>query len=205
MASSMLPYAVEYYNSLPELGVAKERYETRKASKTLVADFGKAFVAHHVESILGLALLHNHFLLQNHEILVNVDSVAVPWDVTTGAKELLDVHASSSRFTDDGIAPYEFAHAAPELSLDDHRVQAFVLELGTILNKWNLTDVLGICSLGGKSIDRPATMEFTGGRANITLPFDIAPQDGNAIDAMWQFSSNTPDPHINMGSVISSR
>ena len=31
-------------------------------------------------------------------------------------------------------------------------------------------------------------MEFTSGRANITLPFDIAPNDGNNVDAMWQFS-----------------
>lgn len=74
-------------------------------------------------------------------------------------------------------------------------------ELGAILKKWNLVDVLGICSLGGKSIDRPATMEFTSGRANITLPFDIAPQDGSAIDAMWQFGSKESASDISAGSL----
>lgn len=42
-------------------------------------------------------------------------------------------------------------------------------------------------------------MEFTSGRANITLPFDIAPHDGNIIDAMWQFSPDPPCVSVNAG------
>ena len=95
MAISTLPYAVEHYNSLPELGVAVKRYESTEASKILVSEIGKVFVAHHVESILGIALLHNHFLLKTHEMLVNVDSVAIPWDTTSGAEELAHVNATA--------------------------------------------------------------------------------------------------------------
>lgn len=85
--------------------------------------------------------------------------------------------------------PYEFAHASQEILLDCQAMQSFFLDFGAILERWNLANILGICSLKEKPIDRPATMEFTSGRANITLPLDIAPNNGNIIDAMWQFSS----------------
>lgn len=199
MAVPVLPYAVEHYNSLPELRVAKDQFESARASEILFTEVGKAFITHHVEKILGVVLLHNHFLLGPQEMLVNVDSVAVPWDISSGAEEFADVNASAWRFTDKGIAPYEFAYAALETSLDGLAMQSFVLELGAILKKWDLANVLGICSLGEKHIDRPATMEFTSGRANITLPFDIAPHNGNIIDAMWQFSPDPSGSSVNAG------
>lgn len=134
---------------------------------------------------------HNHFLLECYEMLVDFDSVALPVDTRSGTKQLGAIHASSWRFTEKGIAPYEFTHTAQEISLDSQPVQSFSAEFGAILAKWNLANVFGICSLSDKPIDRPTTMEFTSGRANITLPFDITPDDGNTIDAMWRFSSNS--------------
>ncbi|KAL9104773.1 MAG: hypothetical protein Q9163_000323 [Psora crenata] len=193
MTFHVLPYAVECYNSLPELGVAKDQFESTRASEILFTEIGKAFVKHHVENTLGIVLLHNHFLLEHHEMLVNVDSVVVPWDTTSGATEL------AGRFTDRGLAPYEFTHAAVEVSLHHHLMQPFLLELGAILEKRNLANILGICSLGEKFIDSPATMEFTSGRANITLPFDIAPHDGTVIDAMWRFSSDPLGSSVHAG------
>ena len=149
---------------------------------------------HHVENFLGISLLHNHFFLKQHEKLVTVNSVAVPWDTTSGAMELANVNATAWRFTNRGLAPYEFAHAADvEVSLGRHPIQSFLLELAAVLEKWHLTNILGICSLPENSLSKPPTMEFTSGRANITLPFDIAPHDGNVIDAMWQFSADPMD------------
>lgn len=190
MATPVLPYTVEHYNFLPELQVAQSQFEYARVSDILFTEIGKAFVKHHVENVLGVVLLHNHFLLEPHEMLVSVDSVAVPWDTRAGAKELGTVNATAWRFTGNGIAPYEFAHAAPEIPLDCESMQRFFLEFGAILARRNLANILGICALNEKPIDRPATIEFTSGRANITLPFDIAPTDGNNIDAMWQFSSD---------------
>ena len=43
-------------------------------------------------------------------------------------------------------------------------------------------------------------MGLTSGRANITLPFDIAPHDDDVIDAMWQFSSDPPGSSVHAGS-----
>ena len=77
---------------------------------------------HHVENTLGIALLYNHFLLEHHKILVNIDSVAVPWDTISGATELAGINASTWRFTDRGLAPYKFAHAAVEVSLNRYRI-----------------------------------------------------------------------------------
>ncbi|KAL8649468.1 MAG: hypothetical protein Q9210_004374 [Variospora velana] len=199
MALQILPYAVEHYNSLPGLRVAKDQFDSAKASEILFTEIGNAFVKHRIENTLGIVLLHNHFFLERYEMLVNYDSVAIPWDLTSGTTELMAVNASAWRFTDQGLAPYEFAYTALEVSLDRQPMQSFLLELAAILEKWNLTNILGICSLGEKSIDRPATMEFTSGRANITLPFDITPNDGNVIDATWQFSSNPSSSSVHAG------
>ncbi|KAI4170647.1 MAG: hypothetical protein LQ348_007077 [Seirophora lacunosa] len=192
MALQILPYSVDHYNSLPELGVAKEQFDSAQVLDVLFTEIGGVFLKHHVENTLGIALLHNHFLLEPNEMLVHIsDSAAVPWDTTSGAKELSEVKATAWRFTDQGLAPYEFAHAAAVASLDRHPIPSFLVDLAVILQKFRLSNILGLCSLGATSVDEPATMEFTEGRVNITLPFDIAPNDGSAIDAMWQFSSNS--------------
>lgn len=95
MAVPVLPYAMEHYNFLPELGVAKDQFESARAFEILFTEVGKAFITHHVEKLLGVILLHNHFLLGPQEVLVNVDSVAVPWDISSGAEEFADVKASA--------------------------------------------------------------------------------------------------------------
>lgn len=190
MTIPVLPYDFKNYNSLPELSVAKAQFEAARVSEILFAEIGMAFVKHHVESTLGVTLLHNHFLLEPDEMLVNISSTAVPWDMRSNAKELTNVGASAWRFTEKGVAPYEFTHGASEVPLDNAAMQLFLEELGALLLSKNLTHILGVCSLGKNSFDKPSTMEFTSGRANITLPFDISSDDDNVIDAMWQFSSN---------------
>lgn len=189
MAIQILPYAVDFYNSLPELYAANHQLQSIDAS-VLFTEIGRTFLNHQVENMLGLALLHNHFLLEPYEMLVNVDSVAVPWDIRSCCKELADVNASAWRFNEKGLTPYEFTYAAFKTPLEGSPMQAFLTDLFTILKKQNIVNLFGICSLRENSIDGPPTMEFTSGRTNITLPFDISPSDGNEVQAMWQFSSN---------------
>ena len=190
MVLQVLPYSVEHYNSLPELGDAKQEFDAANVFNILYTEIGSIFIKHQVQDILGITLLHNHFPLDPNEMLVTFNSVAVPWDTTSGVKELSSVNATAWRFTDHGLAPYEFAHAAIAVPLGQHPMPSFLQELAVTFRKWNLTNILGICSLGETSIDSPVAMEFTEGRANITLPFDITPNDGSAVDAMWQFSSS---------------
>jgi hypothetical protein len=80
-------------------------------------------------------------------------------------------------------------------------VQSFLAEFRSIIDKWNLVDAFGICSLKEGSIDEPVAVEFTSGRANITLPFDAVPDDGNVVDAMWQFSSGSPRSSVQAASM----
>lgn len=86
MALQILPYAVKHYNSLPELRVAKDQFESAKASEILFTEIGNAFVKHYIENTLGIILLHNHFLLEHYEMLVNFDSVAIQWDILQAAR-----------------------------------------------------------------------------------------------------------------------
>ena len=58
--------------------MAKEQFESARAYDILFTEIGQAFVRHHVENTLGITLLQNRFLLEQHEMQVNVDSVAVP-------------------------------------------------------------------------------------------------------------------------------
>lgn len=189
MAVPTLPYSVEYHNSLLDLDDAKTQLDLVDDPKILFTDTGRAFLKHHVENMLGIVLLHHHFLLAQDEMLVNVGPVAVPWKTDSGAEELRDVHPCSWDFTKDGIAPYEFVHAAPKVNLDS-QLQPFLSELGAILKEREMTGLLGICALEDGSTDRPVSIEFTEGHANITFPFDICPHEGSNVDAMWQFSSS---------------
>ncbi|KAL9066408.1 MAG: hypothetical protein Q9157_007153 [Trypethelium eluteriae] len=189
MAVPLIAYTVEHYNSLPELRLAKECIEAKHASKVLVDELADTFVQYGVEKELGVTLLHNHFLMEPKEMLVNVDSVAVPWNKDSGAEELGDVNASSWRFMEGGLMPYEFTYHGRKVPLDSFHLQRFLEAVRTILDTFGLMDIFGICLLDGKKIDSSATIEFTSGRANITLPFDIGPYNGVGIDAMWQFYS----------------
>ena len=71
-------------------------------------------------------------------------------------------------------------------------MQTFLNNFCAFINKWKLVDILGICSLREGSIDDPVSVEFTSGRASITLLFDVALDDGDVVDAIWQFSSGPP-------------
>ena len=148
MTVPVLPYHVKHYNSLPELGVAKDQFEAARVSEILLTEIGMAFVKHHVENSLGILLLHIHFLLEPDEMLVNINSTAVQWDMRSNAKELSNVGASAWRFTEKGVAPYEFTHGASEVPLDNVAMQLFLEELGALLLSQNLTHVLGVCALG---------------------------------------------------------
>ncbi|KAL8983334.1 MAG: hypothetical protein Q9205_002398 [Flavoplaca limonia] len=191
MALEILPYSTEHYNTLPELGVAKDQFDAADVNGILYTEIRGAFVKHHVERTVGLTLLHNHFLLEPSQKLVTFKkTVALPCD----PDEVIDlphVHATAWRFTDHGIAPYEFAATTVGTTLDSPSMQAFLQEFAAVLKKWNLTNVLGIYSIKESSVDGPQTMEITEGRCNITLDMDLHPHEGTTIDAMWQFYTGT--------------
>lgn len=124
-------------------------------------------------------------------MLVNIGSVAIPWNISSLAKEQHDVRGSAWLFTEQGIAPCEFSYDVSS-QLDTTRLQPFVSELRDALGSLGLMEKLGICAFTSEDIDPTTQVEFTQGRANITLPFDIAPGDGTdrSIEAVWQFDKS---------------
>ena len=86
------------------------------------------------------------------------------------------------------MAPYEFVYDLTSRP-DVGGFQPFLSELRALLDRLGLTEKLGIYAFTRKDLDSTTQMEFTEGRANITLPFDISPEEGPSrlIEAVWQF------------------
>ncbi|KAL2043661.1 hypothetical protein N7G274_003968 [Stereocaulon virgatum] len=106
-------------------------------------------------------------------------------------------------FTPQGIVAYEFSHAPRAKPLDDD-VSDFLQELAHMLEHLKLTGILGVFALEDKPANSAPKMEFTEGRANITLPFDISGPEKDSIEAMWQFhtASNSVGETATMNPVV---
>jgi len=198
MAVEILSYSPTYYDTLPDIMEAGEVIRGSGAHKAMDEVIGQIFMKYGMERKFGIILLHNHFSMSPAEKLVIFGNVAVPWDTDSGSAGVENITGASWRFTERGVAPYEFIYAPPsklsipKLSVDQHR--AFLADLGGALVDRNLTDILGLCILDDRDIDAPATLEITSGRANITLDVDIdGDEDTGNIQAIWQFGSAT-DP-----------
>ena len=109
MATAVLSYNAQHYNSLPSIADAGTNLKPEDIA-LLTLTIGQVFVKHKVQNLFGVILLHNHFSLDADEMLVNIGSVAVPWKTSSLATQLRDVKASAWRFTEQGVAPYEFAY-----------------------------------------------------------------------------------------------
>lgn len=197
MDTAVLSYSVQHYNSLPSIMDAGINL-TPADIALLTTTIGLVFVKHEVQKLFGIILLHNHFSLDENEILVNIGSVAVPWKTNSLAEQLRGVRGSAWRFTEQGVAPYEFAYDQNLPDVSDF--QPFLSELRVLLKRLRLTDKLGICAFRSEDLYSTTQVEFTQGRANITLPFDIAPEDGpnRSIEAVWQFDLS-PEPDTERG------
>ncbi|KAI1175976.1 hypothetical protein F4777DRAFT_597917 [Nemania sp. FL0916] len=187
MATAVLPYSAQHYNSLPSIADASSSLNSTEIDQ-LTTTIGQVFIKHKVQNLFGIILLHNHFPLDEDEVLVNIGSVAVPWKTTSLAKQFRDVRSSAWRFIEQGIAPYEFVYdvsSRPDVS----GFQPFLTELRALLGHLGLMGKLGLCVLTSEDLNSNTQVEFTQGRANITLPFDIAPEGGpnRSIEAVWQF------------------
>ncbi|KUJ11613.1 uncharacterized protein LY89DRAFT_674189 [Mollisia scopiformis] len=122
----------------------------------LTTIIGQLFVKHQVQKHFGIILLHKHFPLDENEKLVNCQAVAVPWKTSSHDEQM------------------------------SAALEPFLSELRAVLKRLGLLEKLGICAFTSEDADSDAQMEFTLGRANITLLFDVDPGD-DSIDAVWKF------------------
>ncbi|EHK23096.1 uncharacterized protein TRIVIDRAFT_60091 [Trichoderma virens Gv29-8] len=180
----VLPPSVDHFNSLPGIAESNESFQTHCTQKML-SDICAVFVKHKAQHIYGLALVHQHFDLETDEKLVNIGNVAVP--LKTGSVSTT-IAATRWAFSGESVIPYEFSTEARQIDMDQHH--DFIYELGKLIHSCGLSDHLGLCSLDSiADTTKGPTMEFTSGRANITLPFDIDPENGQSVEAAWQDQS----------------
>ncbi|KAJ9137753.1 hypothetical protein NKR23_g9013 [Pleurostoma richardsiae] len=192
MATAILPYSAQHYNSLPSIQDAG-RSLTPSELEELPAAVGGIFVRHAVQDRFGLILLHNHFPVEADEMLVSFGNVALPYKTSSPAAELCDIKGSSWRFVDKDLIPYEFVHnSASRPGIQDF--QPFLSELRPALERLGLTKKLGICILAPEGQNTTQHIEITRDRMNITLPFDISPDD-KSIEAVWGFELDQAAVH----------
>ena len=179
----VLPPSSDHFNSLPDIKQSDHTFKKRCTPEVL-SDICQIFRTHQVQDLFGLALVHQHFEIQQNEKLVTFGNVAVP---IISSPDDLSVAASRWAFSGNKLIPYEFTAGAENIDVDNH--VAFLDKISQALHSSGLADNLGLCSAGsiaGK--DSEPTMEFTSGRANVTLPFDRNPLEGDSVDAAWKIT-----------------
>ncbi|KAI1635624.1 hypothetical protein F4809DRAFT_613377 [Biscogniauxia mediterranea] len=185
------PYSHKHYDSLPDIMDASKALATSGALDSLASTIGSVFVKHGVENVFGLILLHRHFDMEPTELLVGFGHVSVPWNTTCNRGEMNNVKPISWRFLPEGIVPYEFTTDKATVLPESQGYDAFVQELGDLLKAMHLDQLLGLCQIPESSIRSPATMEFTSGRANVTVPdvMWVLDSESAAVEASWQFET----------------
>ena len=178
--------SVRLQNSIPDIMDSVMQFQATNVSGLLMQEVGQTFLKHQVHSTLGVTLVHRHFDLAQHEMLVNIGNVALPC-ATHQVASALTANPSSWCFSKEGLMPYEFTHRSAHVSVDDYHMQGFLADCLAILEKHRANHILGLCTLDGVPAESDApSLEFSSGRANITLPFDVHASEGGAADAMWQ-------------------
>ncbi|CAB4428327.1 unnamed protein product [Rhizophagus irregularis] len=187
---------VARFNELPSLqdaNEAKNKLVTEEIFKTL----GDLFVEYHVESIFDLILLHNHFLLEKGEILLETGSLSDNQQKVISQPVKIDELASPVQgfrwrtTPDKSYVPFEFRSEDEDKKLDfsSSEIQSFLEEFSIKLNELNLTNIFGICTT-----DDVPGMETTEGRKSITVPLtgSVKPDD-QIIEASWNFKIDLND------------
>ncbi|KAI0112048.1 hypothetical protein GGR51DRAFT_557229 [Nemania sp. FL0031] len=184
-----LPYSHKHYDSLLDIMDAAHALAASGGITNLTSSIGRIFIKHSVENVLGLILLHRHFDMKPTEMLVRFGNVSIPWDVKCNKSELHRITPISWRFTAEGIASYEFTGDEATLLPHGSNYDEFAREFGDLVRDMHLDQLLGFCLIGRSTIENHAMMEFTSGRANVTVP-DIMRalhNDCGAVEAAWQF------------------
>lgn len=191
----ILPPSVDHFNSLPDIVESSEAFQEECRTKKTLSDICGLFLKHRVHLIYGLGLVHQHFDLEDGEKLVNIGNVAIPLKTDFASTSFA---ATRWAFHGQGIIPYEFSIDARQIDMTQH--SGFIHELGKLIHSRGLANNLGLCLLDSISdTTKGPTMEFTSGRANITLPFDVDPDDGQSVEAAWQVHEGKSVPLFAVG------
>ncbi|KAI6352284.1 hypothetical protein MCOR25_009465 [Pyricularia grisea] len=180
-------YSVANYNAIPDLHVAKHRFEEIGGEKLVEETFLELFRRHGVDKTFGLSMVHRHFELNGEERLVEFRGTAVPWEKVDELNNP-GITAANWEVTPEGIRPYEFkldpaSVGSQGIDFNDPKIQAFAAEFLELIQSVDATGLFGLCVYPGDDFE--TTIETTEGRANITFPLKPDSKIDNTADAAW--------------------
>ncbi|KIX10552.1 uncharacterized protein Z518_01635 [Rhinocladiella mackenziei CBS 650.93] len=185
-----IPYAVDVFqwvrdNPMPDAVVEQLRV---------------VFIKHRVYDHFGLSIIHRHYDLEPGERVVELENVATPWRVPDADKMSIfggHIVPKNWAYLDGLLHPFEFQYR-PEATNPHPEVPclttAFVAELHHVLALHDLLGVYGLALLPENAQDEtaPGRLEFTAGRANITIPFPDKLKDKTLQSTMYLFPCIDP-------------
>ena len=197
------PYEAATFNTLPSLKEAEDTYTKNHLEDHVFSGLREIFLRHHVHDRLKLLLMHRHFDLHESELLVHVGNIALPWKQGETKPELLErVVPTQWQFlqNQNGITPteFEFCENGGADSVDLTALEPFLTDFESYLRTHGLTRFFGLGRHDADDLAQPVGIELTEGRANLTMPWDLAEGGQAPVEVAWYFD---PNPLVRQGCV----
>ena len=171
MAEALQPFNVDLFNMINSLDSAKQAFKAKEGKKLVAEVFHKLLSKYHLESRLGVGLLHRHFDLAENEKLVEFNNVSVPWEnVRTDDYAGGKVLPSAWLVEDEKLMPYEFyfSPCGKDAPFSFTGLEEFLEELVTTIKEEGLEKMLALRMFPHYK-DFTGNLEMTTGRAMINL------------------------------------
>lgn len=187
-----IPHEV-VFNQLPMDSVSFPKVQQNPIPDEALRAIRTIFQKHAVDHELGLALTHRHFALQPGEQLVEYENVATPWLTSTLNPVLKSrLVPKTWSYVDGELYAYEFSFVAtgPSNSRAYDFKPEFLDEFKKALVRYGLGETFGLARFPDTGpCDGVPMVEFTVGRANITVPVSDGMEGAGAFHpgATWMF------------------
>ncbi|KAI0818295.1 hypothetical protein GGR55DRAFT_674128 [Xylaria sp. FL0064] len=187
-----------HFNRLPHASEVFPYLDEHPLHDTLVEKLRAVFLQHGTWQSFGLSTVHRHFDLTPQERLVEYHSIATPWEEP---KHLADVdgHILPANWTylDGVLTSYEYRFTTTsemERGPVPTLPTSFVESLYDMLREHGLESRYGIALLpeGAHDPSNPPRLEFTAGRANVTVPYSSAMEEKMAAKMLYLFPCIDP-------------
>lgn len=165
-----IPLPHDRYNNLPHVD------EQPTPPSAFLEVVGEMFLRHNIHEYFGLSLLHKHFKLQPHEIMLHRDQAGSP------EAPVKDLEGRSYYLHQDGFQAYEFQFR-DRITCTPGR--GFLVDLRDLLQAYKLETIIGLTRINP---DTPVMLErlYAQSRRHISTPLtDEA--DENMVITQWRF------------------
>ena len=199
-----IPYARDAFphvdeNPLSEAAVDQLRYvildTTIAACVVSLTHSRSVFLRHGVADFLGLSILHRHFDMQPNERLVECQAVVTAWLIPDCLPVVHgEIAAKNWAFINGQLHPYEFRYVASKAVPSGQLTSEFVCDLREALVRHRLEKTYGVGLLPENAQDesQPAWLEFTAGKASVSVPMTAGITESLTSQTMFLFPCIDP-------------